>query len=108
MNVNKIEEAGREYAKLLEERNPNTEAYNFSGAFIDGAFWMLCNMWTSVKDEMPEEKSNGESKLVFVRIDISGGEYSFDTNYTKNGEWVLNKTLKVTHWMQIPSLLEKT
>ena len=120
MNETIIEKAAREYAeRLVEEADMSDmsmkdkkEIPYFTGAEIESIFkyvanWALSHQWISVDDGFPKENSDGKSELVFVRLDIGGGEYTFNTNYTKNGKWEFNKTEKVTHWMPIPKLLIK-
>jgi len=98
----RIEEAAHQYIQS-DAVAPENMQLAF-GDFINGAKWMLNNLWISVEEALPEEDIPNcfVAYKTFDMVFYSTGSYEKD-----NDEWYVDGVgfnVKVTHYMPIPSL----
>jgi hypothetical protein len=97
-----IEQASQEYAWPYRGYDfAEAPAKDVEAAFVAGV--KFAQRWISVKDELPEKLSCGESKFVLVKNEfgfLSAAYYDYDTDHWVNS--ITNRYWqKITHWRPI-------
>ena len=99
MNLETIIKKSEELYPKIEEHPWIDSFASERNAFVEGAKWMLNNLWTSVDEEMPEKR-----KVVIAHYQ-NENEVGECFSYWNGYYWVdgsTNELEGVTKWMYIP------
>lgn len=103
----RIEAESNKYMEEAIEMNnvvgDNLHYKDLKTCFIDAADFALQNQWISVEEALPEFEGNF-SDYYLIRTDNGWCDVTMYYKTSKKEYWWNFEKVKVTHWMEIPSL----